>query len=188
MLYAYLREARRVPLQTQRDAIQAADIEPDLTVVEGEGKRSIYDLVGLKNGAPAELREGDWLLVYRYDLLAEPKLKKGDRAPRKSLREITERLREIGVTVIELLTGRSTATHGVEIYADAVDRLAGGGNHGARGRPAKHDYSKEDCELIRLLWKNGDMKTNRDRVASVRTRFPDFNETAWYRLQNAGKV
>lgn len=56
------------------------------------------------------------------------------------------------------------------------------------GRPPKHDYSKEDCELIRLLWKNGDMKTNRDRVASVRTKFPEFNETAWYRLQNAGKV
>ncbi len=166
--FAYMRRTARLSLKAQQDAAKAAGYDSDNWVVEGDGGKSIRSLVGADgSGAPPILRKGYWLGVYRFELVAEPRTKKGDRAPRKTLRDITDKLREIGVVVEEFESGRNCKTGDdmLDMYADAVDRLAGDKKQQAGpGRPKMHTYSDADCQLIAATWNRKELKNPQERA------------------------
>lgn len=198
--YAYFRKGRRIALTTQREAAKAAGYDPVRWVNEDGEDETIHALVGTdQDGPPAMLRKGFWLGVYRLDLLADPKRKKGDRAPRKSLREITDRVRKLGAFIEEFSTGRKSSDPDEwhEMYADAIDRLAGDKKQKAGpGRPKMHIYSRDDLQLIEATWHRKDLKNPKERAAAVAAlrdgngdiRFPKFNVSAWYGLKTAKLV
>lgn len=195
MSFFAIRKGRRLKTSTQEQAAIAAGFDPGRFI--DLDKMDVANLIGL-NGSPPALRRGNRLGVYRYEFLVPVGKGKGDRSARALLKKITKRLLKLGVIVEEIETGRSCKDeNGVfEIYADAVDRLAGTRKHDSPGRPPKHNYSDADCQLIQAAWHGAEVKNPAGRTASVlalldeegKPRFPKFNQSVWYTLRNAGRV
>ncbi|WP_298984043.1 hypothetical protein [uncultured Roseibium sp.] len=85
----------------------------------------------------------------------------------------------------------------LDMYADAVDRLAGDKKQQAGpGRPKKHVYSADDCQLIAATWNRKDSKNPDERAAAVaslrdsksKLKFPGFKVSTWYTLKNSKLV
>jgi hypothetical protein len=191
--YAYFRKRRRRALKAQQERAKLRGYDPDRWITEGVGGTTIHTLVG-DGEASAILRPGNWLGVDALEMLADRKRHKGDRAPRKVLREVTDKLRKIGVVVEEFETGRNSLDpdHWHEMYADAVDALAGDKRQKAGpGAPKKHVYSSDDLQLISATWNRKDLKNPKERATAVacledaegNKRFPLFKVSTWYTLK-----
>lgn len=200
MKIAYIRPLKRLSAETQKDAAIREGYSPDRWIIEGRGGMGIKDLIGTtEEGAPPILRKGYWLGVYRYELVADRKRKKGDRAPRETLNEVTDALRKIGVVVQEFETGRNCKSGDdmLDMYKDAISALAGDKRQQAGpGRPKEHNYSDADCQLIQAAWHGSEVRNPAGRTASVRAllgedgkpRFPKFKQSTWYSLREHGRV
>jgi hypothetical protein len=116
------------------------------------------------------LRDSDMLKVWRVAVLAEPKRHKGDALPRRKLRAVINRLKEIGVTVYEIETKRTCTDPDaiLDMVFDAVEHLAGQKKQRSRGRPAWQKPSLERYEAARAIWHNSrDYDTNEAALTAL---------------------
>jgi hypothetical protein len=121
----------------------------------------------LKDG----LRAGDTLEVCRVAVLAEPKQRKGDTLPRRKLRKVIDRLKEIGVRVYEVETDRHCSDPDalLDMVFDAIEQLAGEKKQKAgAGRPKSFKTTPEQLLAARAVWFNTrDYEDNDAAVAEL---------------------
>lgn len=113
---------------------------------------------------------GDVVAVTDLWLIADPRARTVKGGMRQSLMARRTALRKLGVTILELSSGRSTAddAEADAMLADALDVLANTRSRSRTiGRPRK-SYSDDQVTIMRLHWLAiGKHRTNRDALAAM---------------------
>lgn len=169
----------RVTLAGQESALLTHGVPPEKIYVEG--REALADLV-------KSLRKGEAVCVLRLHLLAPPKLRTADR-PRRALWSAIQDIEAKGAHIIEVETGRSTATRSErdDMIADAIEALTHAGRSPRKrdgaGRPPI-EFSPEDIEFAKREWFDLRHRTNAAALKAIQKRVPKWTMTRCYDKRN----
>ena len=157
-LRGYVRPLARL---TRAGQLAALGLNRDQVYVEGENAETLDALI-------RSLRKGEAVAVVRLHILAPPKLRTADR-PRRALWAAIKAIEAKGASIIEVESGRSTATKSErdDMIADAIEALTHSGRSPRRrdgaGRPPKV-FSVEQVEQARVAWFDLRHRTNKAAI------------------------
>lgn len=159
----YVRPLGRLTASGQLARLKEHGLLREQIYVEGDGPEGLDALT-------RSVRKGEAVAVVRLHVLAPPKLKTADR-PRRALWDAIKAIEARGAHIVEVESGRSTATKSErdDMIADAIEALTHSGRSPCRrdgaGRPPKV-FSAEQIEQARTAWFDLRHRTNRDAIAA----------------------
>lgn len=112
---------------------------------------------------------GDIVVICSLYLIADPARRTVKGGMRQSVFDRMRELREIGASVFELDSGRSSSNEAErdDMLSEAFDRLANSRARSDRiGRPPK-TWTDDQQTIMRIHWKSRDHVTNRDALKAM---------------------
>ncbi len=174
----YVRPLSRIKASGQRAKLREYGIRDSAIYEEDKDGESLEALI-------RSLRKGEAVGVTRLHVLAPPKLKMVDR-PRRELWAAIRAIEAKGATIIEVESGRTTASKADrdDMIADAIEALTHAGRSPRRrdgaGRPPKV-FTPEQVEIARKHWFDIRHKTNAAALAATLKEVPGWTMTRFYK-------
>lgn len=163
---AYCRNIPGCALNRQIALAKSRGIDDRYIWVEGRSKEERLDTM-----LRMAIRRSTVIEVARVAVLAEPKRHKNDILPRKKLRTVIDRIKQVGSSVYEIETDRSCQNPDqlLDMVFDAIEQLAGQKNQKAgKGRPKWKAPNPEMMRAAKAVWLNHrDYDTNMAALEAI---------------------